>query len=115
VQYIQNRRAASRDFYAIDTQTGDEIWKFEAIGSRYFPNIEFQKTALVKDRIVYIWSRDLNLYALDLKTGRGIWNTQEKDGSWISTTPLVHGDNIYFGTSDTYKFYSLNKDNCREN
>jgi len=105
----------SGDFYALDIQTGEEIWKFKAIGSRYFPNAEFQKAALVEDGIVYIGSRDLNLYALDLKTGRGIWNMPEKGGSWIIATPLIHGENIYFGSSDTYKFYSLNKNNGREN
>ena len=105
----------SGDFYALDQHTGSEIWKFKAVGSRYFPNAEFQKAALVNDGVVYIGSRDLNLYALDLKTGRGIWNMQEKGGSWIIATPLIYGDNIYFGTSDTYKFYSLNKNNGREN
>lgn len=105
----------SGDFFALDTNTGEQIWKFKAIGSRYFPNAEFQKSALVEDGVVYIGSRDLNLYALDIKTGRGLWNMQEKGGSWIIATPFIHGENIYFGTSDTYKFYSLNKNNGREN
>ncbi len=105
----------SGDFYALNQETGDEIWHFKAIGSRYFPNAEFQKAALVHEGVVYIGSRDLNLYALDLKTGRGIWNMQEKGGSWIIATPFIHDKNIYFGTSDTYKFYSLNKNNGREN
>ncbi len=105
----------SGEFFALDSSTGDQIWKFQAIGSRYFPNAEFQKAALVKEGIVYVGSRDLNLYALDLETGRGIWNMQEKGGSWIIATPFIHEKNIYFGTSDTYKFYSLNKVNGREN
>ncbi len=105
----------SGDFYALKIHTGELIWRFKAIGSRYFPNAEFQKAALIHEGVVYIGSRDLNLYALDLKTGRGFWNMPEKGGSWIIATPLIHGENIYFGTSDTYKFYSLNKNSGKEN
>lgn len=103
------------DFFALNADTGEQIWKFKAVGARNFPRAEFQKAALVQDGIVYVGSRDLNLYALNIKTGRGVWNMQEKGGSWIIATPLIKDENIFFGTSDTYKFYSLNKDTGREN
>lgn len=96
------------NFYALNSQTGEIIWKFKTIGETYFPKGEIQKAAVLFDNIVAFGSRDYNVYALDSKTGTGKWNMKEF-GSWIVATPLISGDNIYFGTSDTQSFYCLNK------
>ncbi|WP_194778104.1 outer membrane protein assembly factor BamB family protein [Pararhodonellum marinum] len=100
--------------YALEPETGDLIWKFQAIGSRYFPDAEFQKSPWVKDGKVYIGSRDLNLYVLDLETGRGIWHFTEQGGSWIIASPLIHDGAVYFGSSDTYRFYALDDKTGKE-
>lgn len=100
--------------YALNPESGELLWKFQAIGSRYFPDAEFQRSPLVQDGKVFIGSRDLNLYVLDLETGRGIWHFTETGGSWIIATPLIHEGTVYFGSSDTYKFYALDEKTGKE-
>lgn len=93
-------------FYALDCSTGDVIWKFKTVGDAYFPNGEVQKGAVFYENAVIFGSRDYNIYSLNIETGRGLWNMKER-GSWIIATPLVFEDVIYFGTSDTHRFYGL--------
>ena len=95
-------------FYAIDTKTGKLSWQFRTVGDTYFPNGEIQKAAVYNDSILYVGSRDFNIYAIDAKTGRAHWNMKET-GSWIISTPFIFKDYVYYGTSDTHRFYCANK------
>lgn len=97
-------------FYALDYSTGGVIWTFKTVGAAYFPNGEIQKGAALFENSVIFGSRDYNIYSLDIETGRGLWNMKER-GSWVIATPLVYKDAIYFGTSDTHRFYGLNAKN----
>lgn len=94
-------------FYALDAKSGSLIWKFKTVGDMDFPKGEIQRGAVIYKNSLIFGSRDYNIYALDMNSGRGLWNMKEK-GSWIIATPLVYGDNIYFGTSDTHRFYAMN-------
>ncbi|MBR8535341.1 PQQ-binding-like beta-propeller repeat protein [Carboxylicivirga sediminis] len=97
-------------FYAIDGHSGEVVWTFKTVGDRYFPNGAIQKAACIyRDKVIF-GSRDYNVYALDVISGRGHWNYKER-GSWVIATPLLVGDNLYFGTSDTHRFYCFNADN----
>ncbi|MHC1777233.1 MAG: PQQ-binding-like beta-propeller repeat protein [Lentimicrobium sp.] len=96
------------NFYALNAESGIPVWQFRTVGDQYFPNGEVQKEAVVDSGTVYFGSRDYNIYALDVKTGRGKWNMKEA-GSWIIAIPVVYKKNIYFGTSDTHRFYCLRK------
>src|SRR5205823_6681098 len=95
------------NFYSINNSTGKLMWKFKTIGDRFFPKGEIQKAALVTVDAVYFGSRDYNLYALNKHTGEGLWDMKEY-GSWIVATPLEKNDKLFFGTSDSHAFYSLN-------
>lgn len=94
------------NFYALDAATGKLVWKFKTVGDAYFPLGEIQKAAVVFENTLIFGSRDYNIYALDAKTGTGKWNMKET-GSWIIATPFVHNRNIYFGTSDSHRFYCM--------
>ena len=94
-------------FYALDAKFGSLIWKFKTIGDMSFPKGEIQRGAAIYKNSLIFGSRDYNIYAIDMNTGSGLWNMKEK-GSWIIATPFVDGENIYFGTSDTHKFYAMN-------
>jgi len=93
-------------FYALDATNGQLKWKFKTVGNAYFPLGEIQKAAAIDKNTVIFGSRDYNIYALNAATGTGIWNMKEP-GSWIIATPLVHGRHIYFGTSDSHRFYCM--------
>jgi outer membrane protein assembly factor BamB len=95
-------------FFAMDAATGKVLWQFKTIGATYFPKGEVQKGAAHDEGIIYFGSRDYNIYALDAVAGHGHWNRRE-EGSWVIATPLVYDGNIYFGTSDTHKFYCIDK------
>ncbi|MDP4274495.1 MAG: PQQ-binding-like beta-propeller repeat protein [Bacteroidota bacterium] len=97
-------------FYSLDCKSGDLVWQFKTVGDRYFPKGEIQKGAAVYKNSIIFGSRDYNIYSLDLSTGRGLWNMKEKYGSWIIAIPFVYKDKIYFGTSDSHQFYSMNAD-----
>lgn len=100
------------NFFALNAHKGSLLWQFRTIGDTYFPRGEIQKGATLENGIIYFGSRDYNIYALNATTGRGSWNMKET-GSWIIATPLIFNDNIYFGTSDTHRFYCLDKNNGR--
>ena len=95
-------------FYAFNKKSGEILWKFKTVGATYFPKGEVQRGALVRNGVVYFGSRDYNIYALDVKTGRGHWNMKQPRG-WIIATPIEYKGGIYFGTSDDHSFYCLDK------
>lgn len=96
------------NLYALSADKGELIWKFKTVGDTYFPKGDIQRGALIDSNIVYFGSRDYNIYALSAKTGRGKWNMKER-GSWIIATPYSYKGYLYFGTSDTHRFYCLRK------
>ena len=110
VFYNKNILIGSFDgnFYSIQKENGSLVWKFKTVGATYFPKGEIQKAALVENDVVYFGSRDYNLYALNAKTGRGKWNMRQPRG-WIIATPIEYKGNIYFGTSDSHEFHSIDK------
>ncbi len=93
-------------FYALAAQNGTLIWKFRTVGDAYYPAGEIQKGAAVCKNSVIFGSRDFNIYALNIQTGRGMWNLKER-GSWVIAEPKVVNDIVYVGTSDSHRFYGL--------
>jgi len=47
---------------------------------------------------VYVASRDKNLYALDIKTGRELWHVPA--GDMMTATPVLYGDHVIFAAFD---------------
>lgn len=87
-------------FYALNTD-GSLRWKFDTMGERYFPVGEVQFHAVVADSCVYFCARDYNVYALHLRTGKGLWVYHEP-GSWTSV-PSLAGKRLLVSTSDTHR------------
>lgn len=90
--------------YKLNKYNGALIWKFKTIGSYFFQNGEIQKAVTIHNGLVYFGSRDYNLYVVDTKKGRGVWNYREPRG-WIISTPTIYENFVYFGTSDGHLFY----------
>jgi outer membrane protein assembly factor BamB len=87
----------SEDFhlYALDAETGQEIWKFRT------EEWVLSSPAVAKG-VVYFGSEDGNLYAVDSKTGQKKWKFNT--GKWIDGSPAVANNLVYFGSDDDYLY-----------
>ena len=52
---------------------------------------------VIVNGIVYVGSRDHNLYAIDAATGALLWNFTDFDNNWVSSTPAVADGIVYIG------------------
>ena len=86
--------------YALNVQTGEEIWKY---GTDRFPARGF---APVIDNGAYFFAPDDHTYALDTTTGVPIW-TYQLD-SMASTAPVVM-DGLVYVASENGGFYALDR------
>ena len=73
-------------FYAIDTESGREAWRFDGASRWYWGG------AIADGKTIYAPSLDGNLYALDMDTGGLRW-TLETEGAIVGS-PVVVGDRI---------------------
>ncbi|MEE2706706.1 MAG: PQQ-binding-like beta-propeller repeat protein, partial [Planctomycetota bacterium] len=67
-------------------------WKFEA--EKTF----FEATAVIVDGVVYVGDADNKFYAIDLKTGKVLWNYEVEIG--FVAAAAVRGGRVYCGDSD---------------
>ena len=85
-------------FYAVDLQTGREVWNFSAkAGIR-------ESSACVSNDTVFFGSEDWKLYALNLNNGTKKW--EFSTAADISCTPMVYNGKVLFGSWDN-KFRAL--------
>ena len=75
--------------YALDAQTGGQLWSFET-------GDVVRSPAAVSNGIVYVGSNDNNLYALDAATGDLLW--QHDTGDSVRYPPLVSSGLVYVPT-----------------
>lgn len=110
--YDGDKRTASGDgrgyVYAVDTETGNELWHFETKG-------KVSSSPTVVDGTVYITSyggyRDSILHAVDAESGSELWHFETK--SWVSSSPTVVDGTVYIGDNDGH-LYALHPEsgNC---
>ncbi|NME72086.1 outer membrane protein assembly factor BamB family protein [Flammeovirga aprica] len=83
---------------AIDIRTAKELWQFETVG------IMASSPTVAYDKVFFgeAYSSTGTYYAVDAKTGRIVWSTQEYGKVWVSAT--FHDGNIYFGNMDGFFF-----------
>lgn len=78
--------------YAIDAETGDEIWTVDTQAKVY-------SSPTIADGTVYIGALDGTLYAIDFGTGDIEWQYLTNAG--ISSSPAVEDGTLYVGSLDT--------------
>jgi len=83
-------------FYALNAETGEEIWSFKSGGcaGNYTP--------MVIGRVVFFGSYDGFLYALDKKTGMILWKF--RTGDRVVPGVAAYDGKIVFGSSDGYVY-----------
>ena len=93
------------NLYAVDRQSGQELWRFETGGSVYA-----QPPALVDD-VIYFGSFDRHLYAVNAETGDEKWRFET--GGKVSTSPAIVNKVMYFGSLD-HNFYAVDIETGQE-
>lgn len=94
-------------FYALDAKSGKVRWRFKTGEDPVIHNqVGIQSSASVGGGIVYFGCRDSHLYALDAATGALRWSIPTH-GSWVISSPAIDDGHVYFATSDTGLFYSV--------
>ncbi len=53
---------------------------------------------VIRNNVIYVGAHDNSLYAVDVITGRVIW--QFEANGWVASTPAIDGTVIYFGSND---------------
>jgi outer membrane protein assembly factor BamB len=88
---LECRRGPGSDyyFYALDRQTGQELWRFKTGGG-------MASSPLLVDGVLYFGSEDEHLYAVDSQTGQELWRF--KSEGIIFSSPALAGGLIYFGS-----------------
>lgn len=81
----------SGNVYALETETGNQVWQFEAGGP-------VETTPEVANGTVYVGSDDGNVYAIDQGSGEQVW--QFEIGDSIRSSPTVADGLLYVGSDD---------------
>ncbi|MCD5398259.1 MAG: PQQ-binding-like beta-propeller repeat protein [Dehalococcoidia bacterium] len=83
--------------YAIDTESGDTVWRFPAEGGVW-------SSPTVADGVVYFGTLGQIVFAVSLEDGSELWRTNT--GGAVVASPLVVGGRVYVGAFDSV-FYAL--------
>lgn len=85
--------------YALNTETGEELWRFETVGE-----MESTGPAMTKE-LVIAGSSGGTVYALDLQNGQERWRF-EAGGSRLAPAPLTIANGVVYVSGE--KLYALN-------
>lgn len=82
----------TEEVYALDAETGDELWNFSPFDAVW-------SDPTVVGETVYVGSDDENVYALDANDGSEYWSTDM--GERVRTSPAVHGETVFIAAAGT--------------
>jgi outer membrane protein assembly factor BamB len=86
--------SAGHHITAVDVESGEKLWPFEAERATRTPS--------VAGNTVYVGSEDHHLYALDKNTGQQLW-AFETEG-WVACPAVIHKGVVYFGCNEGYLY-----------
>ena len=95
--------------YAVNLNTADTSWTYKTYQLQPYPTFGQINTPLViHNDILVFGSRNPDLTALDVRSGKKLWSYVEEFGGWISGDPVVVGDTLFIGGSDNHKMIAFN-------
>lgn len=98
------------NIYCLDATIGTENWKYETGKDiDQYIWIGIQASPSISDGIAYVGSRDAKFYALNIISGDTLWTKDEFDRSWMPSSAAIGKENFYTGSSDSFSFFSINK------
>lgn len=89
--YTQGSSSTVAYVYALDTETGNRVWRYET-------DDEILSSPAAVSGTVYIGSSDGKVYAIDQLTGELHWDFQT--GGSVYSTPAVVDDTVYVSSGD---------------
>lgn len=100
---LTNKEIMIGDFggymYCLEKESGKIKWEFRSVGHRFFPIGEFQGDPVAGNSVVMAAGRDYNIYALNIQTGRSLWNHSFPLG-WALGNTILRDSCLYVTTSD---------------
>jgi hypothetical protein len=91
-------------FYALDADTGEQLWNYSTGRSRY----GIGASPAYHDGVVYIGSNNGKMYAFNATNGTHLWNYSTGDTyNGIYSSPVYAEGRLYFGSSDNF-LYCMN-------
>ncbi len=96
-------------FYAVDGQSGKQIWRFKTEGAIY-------SSPAINNGVAYFSSRDKYIYALQSSSGKELWkfrmeNDLGEENFWDNylSSPVIVGQDLFIGSGDG-NLYAFNID-----
>jgi outer membrane protein assembly factor BamB len=81
--------STDKNIYCLSAATGQLVWKTRVLK----PVVA---SPVIKNKVAYLGSSDGHFRALNLKSGKIIWDFDQVKG-FVVTKPLLHAGKIYFG------------------
>lgn len=82
------------NFFALDGNTGEELWKHD--GETWFYG------SAISDGRVFAGNDDGQVHAYDLRTGEELWHTETKGEGW--SAPVIANGIVYVGNIDQHLY-----------
>ena len=92
---VFSARSSSGNIRAIDRDSGDELWAYEAGAFVY-------SSGVLAGNVLYVGQGDGDFTALDADTGEELWSYDT--GGAVYSTPVVHDGRVFFGSDDGYVY-----------
>jgi alcohol dehydrogenase (cytochrome c) len=93
--------AASDQIQAVDAATGDLIWSYKRRYPQGFRGGGSKRNAAIFENLIIDTSADGFVYAVDIKTGKQVWETKVTDWKTQSAStsggPIIAGDKVISG------------------
>ena len=104
---------------AVNKESGDLIWEYKIKGFLLnSDNFGYNRNAIISspalsNGILVFGGRDGFVYALDSKTGKEKWIFDHQI-SWAMSSPAIHKNTVYTGTSDGHFIQALDLNSGKE-
>jgi outer membrane protein assembly factor BamB len=94
--------------YAVNILDSSMVWSYIPYENLPYEGFGMSdsKFVIYKDGL-YFGSRNPNFYCLDVTNGDVKWKISDSFGSWLSGSPVINNDTLFFGASDNHLFYAI--------